>query len=248
MNLPEPNIVKSARIDYTIGGVPGSVSVAENDTLDLSATKAQDVKYALVQEPPAHLAIVSWTPGTLTAKDSAGKTITRQISAPPKPIEIEGAWTVHFDPRWGGPQTVMFDSLVDWTKRPEPGIKYYSGTAEYDKTIDVPDGWVKAGRAIYLDLGDLESLANVTLNGQYVGCLWSAPYRADVSGILKPGANQLQIKVTDTWVNRLIGDDGLPSNQRIASTTQQFYSPTDPLIPSGLFGPVTLVGADPVAL
>ena len=88
----------------------------------------------------------------------------------------------------------------------------------------------------------------MTLNGHDLGCLWSPPYRADVTGLLRPGPNTLQVKVTDTWVNRLIGDDGLPPNQRLTSTTQSFYSATDPLIPSGLFGPVTLTGADPVAL
>ncbi len=143
---------------------------------------------------------------------------------------------------------MTFDSLGDWTQRPEPGIKYYSGTAEYVKTLQVPAGWMKPGRVVSLDLGDLESLANVTLNGHDLGCLWSPPYRVDVTDILWPGPNTLRIKVTDTWVNRLIGDAGLSPTQRLTSTTQQFYGATDLPIPSGLFGPVTLVGADPIAL
>jgi hypothetical protein len=142
----------------------------------------------------------------------------------------------------------VFDSLVDWTKRPEPGIKFYSGTAEYDKTINIPAAWLKSGRNVTLDLGNLESLANVTVNGHYLGCLWSPPYRVDVTGVVKPGQNSLQINITDSWGNRLIGDDALPANQRLTSTKEQFFSATDPLEPSGLFGPVTLIGADPVSL
>ena len=245
---PAVNILKSAKIDYTIDGKPGSVIVAENGSLTLPPAEFHASPFQVVRGANGEVQLLATTPGSYTVKDSSGKITTKQIAATPAPITVGGPWVVHFATRWGGPATTTFDSLVDWTQRPEPGIKYYSGTAEYDKTIDVPADWMRLGRVITLNLGDLESLANVTLNGHDLGCLWSPPYRTDVTGILRSGPNTLVIKVTDTWVNRLIGDDGLPSEQRRTSTTRSFYSANSPLIPSGLFGPVTLVAADPVAL
>ena len=245
---PAVDIGKSAKIDYTIDGKPGSVTVPESGTLALPPWSFYAAPFQVVRGANGEARLLAPTPGSYTVKDSSGKITSRRIAVPPVPIAVGGPWGVHFDPRWGGPATTTFDSLVDWTQRPEPGIKYYSGTAEYDKTIEVPADWVRPGRVVTLDLGDLESLAKVTLNGHDLGCLWSPPYRVDVTGILRSGPNTLLIKVTDTWVNRLIGDDGLPSSQRFTSTTRSFYSANSPLIPSGLFGPVTLVAADPVAL
>ncbi|MDR3708470.1 MAG: glycosyl hydrolase [Capsulimonadaceae bacterium] len=245
---PAPMIVKSATVEYTVGGVPGTISVGENDMVTLPPYQPGKAKFAVVQSSKGQARLIPWAAGLFTVKDAAGKAMSKDVASTPASIAVDGPWTLHFDPRWGGPQTATFDSLTDWTKRPEPGIKYYSGTAEYDKTINVPNDWFKAGRVAYLDLGDLESLANVTLNGRDLGCLWSPPYRIDVTGILKPGDNALQIKVTDTWVNRLIGDASLTAEQRVTFTTQQFYSADDPLIPSGLFGPVTVIGADPIDL
>ncbi len=245
---PAPNIVKSATIDYTLGGKPGSVTVAENASLDLPLFTSHAAKYQVVPGTDGRNRLLAWAPGTFTVTDAAGRATTKEVAETPVPLPVDGAWAVHFDPRWGGPAAVTFDTLTDWTQRPEPGIKHYSGTAEYDKTVTVPADWVKSGRVITLDLGDLESLANVTLNGHDLGCLWSPPYRADVTGVLRPGPNTLVVKVTDTWVNRLIGDDGLPADQRLTSTTKPFYNANSPLVPSGLFGPVTFQAADPVPL
>jgi hypothetical protein len=241
-------IKKTARIDYTLGGVPGSVTVAENDMLALPIGTSQAPKYQVEDTASGQPQIIAWADGAFTATDTHGRTLPATVAALPAPLTVDGPWTVHFDPRWGGPATVTFDTLEDWTKRPEPGIKYYSGTAEYDKTFDLPANWLTPGRVVALDLGDLESLANVTLNGHILGCLWSPPYRADVTAYLKAGPNTLKIEVTNTWVNRLVGDDGLPASQRLTFTTQQLYSATTPLIPSGLFGPVTLNAGDVVPL
>lgn len=241
-------VTKSAQIDYTLGGKPGSVTVPEHGTLDLPLSAHHTVKFTVSRSADGTDQLVPWAAGTYTATDSAGKKSTVQVASTPEPITVDGPWTVHFDPRWGGPASTQFDTLTDWTKNADLGIKYYSGTAEYDKTITVPADWLKPGRVVALDLGDLESLANVTINGHALPCLWSPPYRAIVTGLLHPGANTLTIAVTNTWVNRLIGDDNLPADQRLTTTTKHFYSPTSPLIPSGLFGPVTLTAADPVKL
>ena len=85
-------------------------------------------------------------------------------------------------------------------------MKYFSGSATYTKTIQAPADWFKPGAHLWLDLGDVENLADVAVNGKSLGILWKAPYKVDVTSALKPGSNQLTIKVTNLWVNRLIGD------------------------------------------
>ncbi|HEU6448037.1 MAG TPA: glycosyl hydrolase [Verrucomicrobiae bacterium] len=160
-----------------------------------------------------------------------------------KPIaEISGAWTVHFDPKWGGPASAQFNSLVDWTTQPESGIKFYSGTAIYEKTIDVPSSAIGNPRSkIFLDLGDVHELAEIHLNGIDLGIVWSPPFRVDVTGALKPGKNNLEISVVNFWPNRIIGDASLPSNQRFTRTNIRNLQANTPLMSSGLLGPVSLL-------
>ncbi len=152
-------------------------------------------------------------------------------------LEIEGPWNVAFDPKWGGPAAVTFENLSDWTQHSEPGIRYYSGSAVYDKTFTAPA--IKG--PIFLDLGGVESLCEVSLNGEPIGVLWSAPFCADVSGKLKTGTNKLQVKVVNLWCNRIIGDASLPEANRLTRTNITQLTSDTPLEPSGLFGPVRLL-------
>ena len=151
--------------------------------------------------------------------------------------ELAGAWTVAFDPKWGGPASVIFDSLVDWTNRPEAGIKFYSGTAKYRKTFDLPAG--TSGK-LYLDLGELHNLARVRLNGQDLGLVWCAPWHVDISRAVKPTGNELELEAVNTWANRIIGDLKLPPEQRLTWTVKPHHTANSPLLPAGLVGPVTL--------
>jgi hypothetical protein len=182
-----------------------------------------------------------------------------------KPIqELSGAWNVAFDPKWGGPEktavspegTVVFDKLQDWTTRPEPGIKYYSGIATYRKTFNLAR--VPEGRT-YLDLGVVNDMARVRLNGRDLGVVWCAPWRVEVTGATRAGENRLEIEVVNRWANRLIGDKqpadanvrtvdcppGFLGGQtlkagRYTFSTHDPYKQESPLVPSGLLGPVTL--------
>lgn len=155
--------------------------------------------------------------------------------------DIDGPWTVSFDPKWGGPASVVFDKLTDWTQNPDPGIRFYSGSAMYDKTFTAP----KVDGPVWLDLGGVESLCEVTLNGENLGVLWSAPFRTDISGKLKPGANHLQVKVVNLWANRIIGDANLPPEKRLTKTNIVKLTKDTPLEPSGLLGPVRLLTTSP---
>jgi hypothetical protein len=161
-----------------------------------------------------------------------------------KVAEIEGPWTVAFDPKWGGPAEATFDKLEDWTTRPEPGIRFYSGRATYKKTFVVAEAIRERGKRVYLDLGTLRCLAEVRLNGKNLGVLWCPPWRVEVTELLRPTGNTLEIDIVNAWANRIIGDAALPKEKRVTwtslSDTKWATKPSDRLIPSGLRGPVLL--------
>jgi hypothetical protein len=155
---------------------------------------------------------------------------------------VSGAWEVAFQPNRGAPEKIALDALHSWSDNSDAGVKYFSGTATYTKTLDAPAAWFHAGTKLSLDLGDVKNLAEVSVNGKPLGILWKAPFRVDVTAALKPGANTLQIKVTNLWVNRLIGDQQPDAAKKYTYTAQQFYRADSPLLPSGLLGPVQVVG------
>jgi hypothetical protein len=156
--------------------------------------------------------------------------------------EISGAWTVHFDPKWGGPETAQFDQLVSWTERTEPSIKFYSGTAVYEKSFALPRSAIGNRQSkIFLDLGDVRELAEIKVNGQSCGIVWSPPFRADITDAVKPGENKLQVEVVNFWPNRIIGDAFLPPEQRFTKTNIRKLTKDTPLEASGLLGPVQIL-------
>jgi hypothetical protein len=160
--------------------------------------------------------------------------------------ELGGAWTVHFDPQWGGPETAQFATLASWPTLPEPGIKFYSGTATYEKTFaSDPARPRPPGARMVLDLGHLRELAEIKVNGQSCGIVWCPPFRADVTDALKSGENHLEIEVVNFWPNRIIGDAGLPPARRFTRTNIRKLTAQTPLEPAGLFGPVRLLEENP---
>jgi hypothetical protein len=160
--------------------------------------------------------------------------------------ELAGPWAVTFDPKWGGPASVEFTKLDDWTQRPEDGIRFYAGTATYTKTFDLDQSKIENRKSkIFLDLGDLRELAEVRLNGKSLGIVWAPPFRVDITGAVKPTGNVLQVEVCNFWPNRIIGDAPLPPEKRFTKTNIRKLSKDTPLMPSGLFGPVVIQTASP---
>ena len=159
-----------------------------------------------------------------------------------KPVlEIAGPWEVSFDPKWGGPAQATFQKLDDWSKRPEEGIKHYSGKATYGKTFAFPSAAMSG--TISLSLGDVKNMAAVRLNGTDLGVVWCEPWRVELPpGLLKPTGNRLEITVANLWPNRLIGDAALPPAERRTWTTWSPCRKDSPLSPSGLLGPVGCCG------
>jgi Glycosyl hydrolases family 2, sugar binding domain len=133
-----------------------------------------------------------------------------------------------------------FDTLTSWSDSANDTIKYFSGTATYTKTFTLPAGYSAKERPLLLDLGTVKNLAEVTLNGKPLGILWKDPFQADVTAAVKPGENILTIQITNLWPNRLIGDQKLDTKDRLTWASVSLYKATDPLLPSGLLGPVTI--------
>jgi hypothetical protein len=150
-------------------------------------------------------------------RKAAAQPLAKAVMNAPKPVmQIAGAWNVSFDPKWGGPKNITFNTLQDWSTRPETGIKYYSGTAVYTKIFDMKQA--ASASKLYLNLGEIHNIARITLNGHDLGILWCAPWQLEIpAGVLKPAGNKLTIVVVNTWVNRLIGDEQLPDDVDLVS-------------------------------
>lgn len=156
---------------------------------------------------------------------------------------INRPWTLTFPGGWGAPASVLMDSLASWTANTDLGIKYFSGTATYTKTIDVKKGWLKDKSAVWLDLGTVGDIAVVTVNGSKPDTLWKAPYITTLGNQLKEGKNTIEIRVTNEWSNRITGDLLLPADKRYLSPgPPPFGPPRTTLNPSGLMGPVRIWG------
>jgi len=174
---------------------------------------------------------------------------------------LAGPWEVSFDPKWGGPEKVTFDTLQDWTKYAKRGIKYYSGIATYRKILDFPQfsgfKFQVSGKRVYLDLGTVHDISRVRLNSKDLGVVWCAPWRVDITEAVKAKGNVLEIDIANRWPNRLLGDQQAPD--RDVRTVQwesgflegkeyktgryTFTTGSGPgkLLPSGLLGPVRIL-------
>ncbi|MGA2194317.1 MAG: glycosyl hydrolase [Bryobacteraceae bacterium] len=164
----------------------------------------------------------------------------------PEPVETrvggpEGGWDVGFQPNRGAPAKIAIDRLSSWSESSDPGVKYFSGTATYTGKIQAPAAWFQKGARLWLDLGSVKNLAEVWVNGKPLGVVWKTPFRVDATEALTPGANLIEVKVTNLWVNRLIGDQQPDASKKYTYTTQPFYKADSPLLPSGLLGPVEVV-------
>jgi hypothetical protein len=154
---------------------------------------------------------------------------------------LTGEWDIAFQSNRGAPANIKVQDLKSWTTNTDTGIKYFSGTGTYSKEINAPKTWFKKGEQILLDLGDVKNLAEVIVNGKSLGIVWKKPFRVDLTNALKVGSNKLEVKVTNLWVNRLIGDQQSGIAKKITYTSQAFYSANSTILESGLLGPVQII-------
>ncbi|MDR2673322.1 MAG: hypothetical protein LBC18_00230 [Opitutaceae bacterium] len=185
------------------------------------------------------------TPGALAAADPPGAPdASAGPAAPAMPAApAGGAWDVTFPPGLGAPAHVRLEKLAPWSAHADAGVKYFSGTATYTRAFHAARDWLTDGARVLLDLGGVGDIAEVAVNGKPLGILWKPPYRIDITGALRAGGNRLEIKITNQWTNRLIGDLALPDGEKILSSPVRPgpRGAAPPALPaSGLLGPVTL--------
>jgi hypothetical protein len=154
---------------------------------------------------------------------------------------VDGPWDLSFEPDRGAPAKITLDRLASWSDNPDDGVKYFSGTGTYTKTIQASPDWFKHGAKLSIDFGEVKNLAEVSVNGKPLGILWKPPYRADVTSALKPGPNSVEIRVTNPWVNRIVGDRQPNATKTYTFTSPKFYKADSKLVSSGLLGPVKML-------
>ena len=263
---PVVNVVKQLTIVYTLDGKEMKRTVPENGAIsliELPEVPFEIAPYRLeARGDRTYVAAFKQFAYTVWA----GTSSKPGNSVPSDSRPIVGPWQVAFAKGWGAPDRVTLEELLSWTEHSDPGVKYFSGSAVYSKAFEVPPSMLSGDRLVLLDLGKVKNFATVTLNGKDLGVLWKEPFVVDVTGAVKAGRNELRVKVTNLWVNRIIGDEQLPAdvewngaqlkqwpqwlleNQlrksgRYTFTTWRFWDKDSPLLESGLIGPVVLRSA-----
>jgi hypothetical protein len=220
------------------------------------------------------LRLMGWRGGSYEIATKRGKPLTTTRPAPSETLTLEGSWELTFPPGWGAPEKVALPALISWPEHEQEGVRYFSGTGTYVKEFELGGEWETRARdaqrtgtgarlRTFLDLGRVEVIAEVVLNGRDLGILWKPPFRVEVGDSLKPGRNRLEVKVTNLWPNRLIGDEqimafeamwkarerGLPTKDWLKKTGRHTFitcgefTKGQALLDSGLLGPVTLESA-----
>ncbi|HEU5077828.1 MAG TPA: glycosyl hydrolase [Opitutaceae bacterium] len=219
--------------------------------------------------PAGHAEALVWQSGKYAL--AGGSATTVDVASGTK---LEGPWIVSFQSGRGAPPQIELPELRSLHLHPDPGVKYFSGTANYRHTLSLDHApSSRPGERVVLDLGRVEVVADVYINGRKVATLWKEPYRTDVTDFVHEGENKLEVRVTDLWTNRLIGDEQLPAEDqfglhdergenpqgivrlpewyqkglpkpaggRTTFATWKFYDKDDPLVASGLLGPVRVL-------
>jgi hypothetical protein len=261
---PAYGVVKTVEIEYTVGGEAFKMSGKDPDTIHFPAVPGAEPKAEVRFGEKGDLIVAASAAGRYELKTASGRVLRAEVQPVPEPQEIDGPWELTFPSNGGAPERVSLGDLISWSEHPDPGVKYFSGTATYSKTIAVPRELLGKDRWICLDLGDVQVMATVKLNGRDLGILWKPPYRVDVTDVLKAGENALEIGVTNLWINRMIGDEELPEDGdrnpdgtlkawpmwvqegkpsptgRFTFTSWRLWKKGDAPVASGLIGPVTL--------
>ena len=177
----------------------------------LSKERPPDVNSGFIVEMSGHSkpSLLIKENGNYILRHHNRKTSSISISEIDQPLELKGPWKVNFPPDLGAPFQIELPELISLHQHSVDGVKYFSGTATY--TIDFAFSKRSPGSKLYfLDLGRIEIIAEVKLNETDFGVLWKRPFQTDVTTALKDGLNRLEIKVTNLWPNRLVGDEQLP--------------------------------------
>jgi hypothetical protein len=266
-------VVKTLDLHYTLDGQPQHVTATDPELVHLAPPTTLPPPVAQIRGDTRGEAVLEVRePGTYSWQTLSGRQQDVVVDYIPEPVELFGPWQLQFPPGEGAPPRITMDRLISWSEHDDPGVKYFSGIATYTHTITVPPGLLSGGNRVYLDLGAVHALARVTVNGHSPVMLWKPPFRVELTDIAVPGENQLQVEVVNLWPNRMIGDELLPEDSqrhpngtlvewpqwlldgqasptgRHTFTSWRLWKKDDPLLPSGLIGPVTLQTTRCIAL
>ncbi len=208
----------------------------------VSTGKAGELPPAKVLHVKGNLNLKVFEGGTYKLTYFDGQSTKISVNTIENIVPVKGAWDVHFPKGWGTPEKTVFPKLISWTESTEPGIRYFSGTAEYRKTIIISKTLLSDNK-LYLDLGNVQEMAEVFINGKSLGVLWMPPFTTDITEFACVGENELIVKVVNLWPNRLIGDLFLPEEKRYTKTNIHKFKKTNELRISGLLGPVRIIPA-----
>jgi hypothetical protein len=201
------------------------------------------VRLPLKLEAISSVFVVFNSGGTVDYVDGlmAGGSLSASVAQLQPDIAPAGPWKLEFPVDRGAPEAIDLNVLQSWTELEPQGAQVFSGTARYTTSVQVPDEFVASGRTLELDLGDVAEVAEVSVNGAPTGVTWKPPYRVDVTGLLKAGSNHLEVKVTNLWHNRIVGDLKYPDAGEFAKTNMKHkFNAGMELLRSGLIGPVVL--------
>ena len=212
----------------------------DSSLFPVSSQKVGDMPQAKVRLEGETVFLEAFEPGTYQLQRSDGKDADIKIDDIPSPFLIKNPWKLSFPKAWGAPEKVTISELKSWTEFDNDGIKYFSGTASYFNQFNLSKKKIE-GKRLYLDLGNVQELAEVILNDKSLGVIWIAPFRVDITDNVKEGKNELEIQVVNLWPNRLIGDQFLPVEKRYTETNVRKFDQDYLLRTSGLLGPVQII-------
>lgn len=185
---------------------------------------------------PNQSAFVVFREGVAAAGRASG---AKNFPEPERVRTLDGTWTLTFQQGRRGPaEPVAVDELKDLRLSDDEAIRYFSGNVRYETTFTF-DKKEMRGR-LFADTGEVGVMAKIYVNGKYAGGVWTAPYRVDITDLVRKGKNTIAIDVVNTWVNRLVGDSRLPGGERGTWTLNNPWRPDSQLQPSGLYNPVVI--------
>ena len=257
-NLESPNTV--LKITYSTAGKERTIIIPKGQVLDLTRDTPKP-KLVYINDT------IHWVtpyPGNIEYTTASGAVKQKHVTSISNPIDLSRGWKLSFPRKNKTSTTVKIDSLISWANHTDKDLKYFSGTATYTKTFEIKADLLEDDNDFMLDLGTVAEIAGVLINGKKVATLWNAPFRVDISDYVRAGSNTLEVQVTNLWPNRLIGDERfnldfelqgkrpkqLPNwllhnterpSDRSTFASWKHWEKDDPLVPSGLLGPVKII-------
>ncbi len=184
-------------------------SVGDDPIVSLGANTGSTVR---LQADGSQLYLYSDTKGSFEITKQSNKKYTAKVGRVSQSIAVTGSWEVAFPNNWGAPSKIVLPELISLSNHADSGVKYFSGTATYTKNVTISANMIGKDKRLKLDLGDVKNIAEVSINNNAVGLLWKAPFVLDITDFVKAGENRIEIKVTNTWANRMIGDEQEPQD------------------------------------